>query len=270
LCVPEPDRLGAPRYLAEWIRRQAVSVLHLTPAMMELVTLAAEEGPAGEQELPSLRCAFVVGDLLKKAEVARLQRLAPGLTCFNLYGSTETQRAVGFFAVPRPEAPEWGRLGREVLPLGRGMEDVQLLILNPASGLAGIGELGEIHVRSPHLARGYLGDEGLTAERFLANPWRQEVDRPEAGDRIYRTGDLGRYLPDGNVELAGRADFQVKLRGFRIELGEIEAALELFPGVKGSVVVVREDRPGEPRLAAYMVGEEAPQERDLHAFLTRR
>ncbi len=138
LCIPEPDRLGAPRYLAEWIRRQGVSVLHLTPAMMELVTLAAEEAPAGERDLPSLRCAFVVGDLLKKAEVARLQRLAPGLTCFNLYGSTETQRAVGYFAVPRPETPESARLGREVLPLGRGMEDVQLLILNQASSLAGI------------------------------------------------------------------------------------------------------------------------------------
>ncbi|MEA2604640.1 MAG: hypothetical protein QOF89_5632, partial [Acidobacteriota bacterium] len=274
LCIPEPDRLGAPRYLAEWIRRQEVSVLHLTPAMMELVTLAAEEAPAGEPDLaelnlPSLRRAFVVGDLLKKAEVARLQRLAPGLTCFNLYGSTETQRAVGYFAVPRPEAPEWAGLGREVLPLGRGMEDVQLLVLNPASRLAGIGELGEIHVRSRHLARGYLGDEGLTAERFLVNPFGRE-DRQEPGDRIYRTGDLGRYLPDGNVELAGRADFQVKLRGFRIELGEIEGALARVPGVKECVVVVREDLPGDRRLAAYLVAAPAPSARDLHALLARQ
>jgi len=126
--------------------------------------------------------------------------------------------------VPRPETPEAARLGREVLPLGRGMEGSQLLILNPAGLRAGIGELGEIHVRSHHLARGYLGDEALTAERFLANPFR-----PEPGDRLYRTGDLGRYLPDGGVELVGRADFQVKLRGFRIELGEIEAALARFP-----------------------------------------
>src|SRR4051794_19575891 len=264
LCVPEPDRLGAPGYLAEWIRCQGVSVLHLTPAMMELVTVAAEEAPAGERELPSLRRAFVVGDLLKKSEVARLQRLAPELTCVNLYGSTETQRAVGYFAVPRPEAPEWSRLGREVLPLGRGMEDVQLLVLDRASRLAGIGELGEIHVRSRHLARGYLGDEALTAERFLANP-----SGAEEGDRIYRTGDLGRYLPDGNVEMAGRADFQVKLRGFRIELGEIEAALARFPGVKDCVAVVREDRPGDRRLAAYVVAAPAPPARELHAYLPR-
>ncbi len=269
LCVPEPDRVGAPRYLAEWIRGQGVSVLNLTPAMMELVTLAAEESPAGEPDLPeldlpSLRRAFVVGDLLKKAEVARLQRLAPGLTCFNFYGSTETQRAVSYFAVPRPEALEWAGLGREVLPLGRGFEDVQLLILNRASSLAGVGEVGEIHVRSRHLARGYLGDEGLTAERFLQNPFSQED-----GDRIYRTGDLGRYLPDGNVEFAGRADSQVKLRGFRIELGEIEAALAHFPGIKDCVVVVREDRAGDLRLAAYVVAAEAPAARDLHAFLVR-
>jgi len=264
ICIPEPDRLGMPRYLAEWIRRQEVSVLHLTPAMMELVTLSAEEAPAGERDLPSLRLAFVVGDLLKKAEVARLQRLAAELTCVNLYGSTETQRSVGYFVVPRPETPEAARLGRDVLPLGRGMEDVQLLILNQASGLAGVGEVGEIYVRSHHLAHGYLGDEALTAQRFLANPFGGET-----GDKVYRTGDLGRYLPDGNAEFAGRADFQVKLRGFRIELGEIEAALARFPGVRDCVVVVREDRPGDRRLVAYLVATAPPPTRDLHAFLTR-
>ncbi|HEX6864858.1 MAG TPA: amino acid adenylation domain-containing protein, partial [Thermoanaerobaculia bacterium] len=261
LAVPDPEKIGTHGYLAGWVRSAGVTVLHLTPAMMEMVTISAEDRPPGEREMPTLRLTFVVGDQLKKSDVERLQRLAPALSCVNLYGSTETQRSVSFFPVPRPESPAWAGIGREVLPLGKGMEDVQLLVLNGTRRLAGVGEAGEIYIRSQHLARGYLGDEALTAERFLTNPFAQPGSG--AGDRIYRTGDLGRYLPDGTVEFAGRADFQVKIRGFRIELGEVEAALSRFPGVKECVVVVREDRPGDRRLAAYLVAETAPAARDL-------
>jgi amino acid adenylation domain-containing protein len=258
IAVPDPDAIGTPGYLAAWARRERVTVLNLTPAMLELLLDAAG------QELPDLRLAFVVGDLLRKSDVERLQRLAPAVTCVNLYGATETQRALSWFEAPRPA----GRLGKEVLLLGRGMEGCQLLVLDRAGRLAGVGELGEIHVRSRQLARGYLGDEELTAERFRPNPF---IAVPEEGDRVYRTGDLGRYLPDGNVELAGRADFQVKLRGFRIELGEVEAALARFPGVRECVALVREDRPGERRLVAYLVMTgEAPEAGDLRAFLGER
>jgi acyl carrier protein/NRPS condensation-like uncharacterized protein len=135
-----------------------------------------------------------------------------------------------------------------VLPLGRGFQDAQLLVINRAGYLAGIGEVGEIVVRSPHLARGYLGDPGATAEKFRLNPFTGVE-----GDRIYRTGDLGRYLPDGEVAFAGRADFQVKLRGFRIELAEIEAALARHPEVREAVVVLRDDLPGGPGLVAFVV-----------------
>ncbi|HSF39112.1 MAG TPA: non-ribosomal peptide synthase/polyketide synthase [Thermoanaerobaculia bacterium] len=250
LCVPDPERIGSPGYLADWVRRERVTVLHLTPAMLELLVQAAEETGV---DMPSLRRAFVVGDLLKRTDVERLYTVAPGITCINLYGSTETQRSVSCFAVPREARP-----GREVLPLGRGMEDAQLLVLNPEGALAGVGELGEIHMRSAHLALGYLGDPGLTAERFL----------PDQGEiRRYRTGDLGRYRPDGDVEFAGRADAQVKIRGFRIEPGEIEAALARFPGVRESVVIVRDGR-----LVAYAVprpGAEIPPA-GVRAFLAER
>ena len=259
LCVPDPERIGSPGYLADWVRRQSVTVLHLTPAMLEMLVQAAEETGA---PMPSLRRAFVVGDLLKRSDVERLYRVAPGITCANLYGSTETQRSVSYFVIPRE-----ARTGREVLPLGRGMEDAQLLVLNPAGALAGIGELGEIHMRSPHLARGYLDDSALTAEKFLPDTgppspggglggrWERGTGGEVSGGgvRLYRTGDLGRYRPDGEVEFAGRADAQVKIRGFRIEPGEIEAALARFPGVRESVVIVREDRPGDRRLVAYAV-----------------
>ncbi|HYN23256.1 MAG TPA: amino acid adenylation domain-containing protein, partial [Thermoanaerobaculia bacterium] len=267
LVIPDPEGIGAPGYLAGWLRRESVSVLHLTPAMVELVLDSTENGAERIEELPALRRAFVVGDLLKKADVERLQRIAPSLLGVNLYGSTETQRSVSCFAVPRPE--EGSNLGKEVLPLGRGMEGCQLLVLNHSGALAGVGEIGEIYVRSRHLALGYLGDERLTAERFRPNPF---MAGKEPEDRVYKTGDLGRYLPDGGVEFAGRADFQVKLRGFRIELGEVEAALARFPGVRECVAIVREDRPGDRRLVAYLVPADAAvsSARDLRNFLAER
>jgi amino acid adenylation domain-containing protein len=264
MVLPDPDLIGAPGYLAGWLLRERVTVLHLTPAMMEMVLDSTDNGPERIAELPDLRRTFVVGDLLKKGDVEHLQEIAPSVVCVNLYGSTETQRSVSFFEVPHATS----RLGKEVLPLGRGMEGCQLLVLNRAGRLTGIGEAGEIHLRSRNLSLGYLGDEALTAERFLRNPL---VPAADEGDRVYKTGDLGRYLPDGGVELIGRVDFQVKLRGFRIELGEVEAALARFPGVRECVVIVREDRPGDRRLVGYLVtAEGAPAQRDLRAFLVVR
>ncbi len=270
MVLPDPDRIGAPGYLAGWLRSERVTVLHLTPAMMGMVLDSTDKGPDLISDLPDLRRAFVVGDLLKKGDVEHLQEIAPSAVCVNLYGSTETQRSVSYFEVPRH--PGLDRLGKEVLPLGRGMEGCQLLVLNQGGSLAGVGESGEIYLRSRHLALGYLGDEALTAERFRPNPL---LASPEAGDRVYRTGDLGRYLPDGGVEFAGRADFQVKLRGFRIELGEVEAALARYPGVRECVVIAREDRPGDRRLVGYLVGSiapggAAPGQHDLRAFLGSR
>jgi acyl carrier protein len=134
------------------------------------------------------------------------------------------------------------------------MKEVQLLVRNRAGQTAGIGELGEIAVRSPHLARGYLGDEDATARKFLANP---ATGQP--GDRLYLTGDLGRYLPDGEVAFAGRADTQVKIRGFRIELGEIESQLGRVHGVREAVVLATEDGGANGRLVAFVVPEPGPE-----------
>ena len=191
----------------------------------------------------------------------RMRRLAPGVTCINSYGSTETQRAVGYYMVP-PETAN-GPV-QAVYPVGRGMDDVQMLVLNGQQQLAGVGELGEIHVRSPHLAQGYMGDEALSQACFLTNPFTGM-----AGDRLYKTGDLGRYMPDGNVEFVGRADDQVKIRGFRVEPGEIEWALLQHPSVRETRVLIREDAPDGPRLVAYLIcdQETVPSPRELRTFL---
>ncbi|HEV3049921.1 MAG TPA: AMP-binding protein, partial [Longimicrobium sp.] len=184
VIAPEPDEIGTPGYLARWMREAGVSVAHLTPAMGQLLADASE----GER-IDSLRRAFFVGDVLRRGDVQRLVDLAPGLTVVNYYGSTETQRAVSYHVVD-PEAEQ-----KEIIPLGRGIPGVQLLVRNAAGQLAGVGEVGEVWLRSPHSAAGYLGDEALSASRFVVNPWTG-AER----DRLYRTGDLGRYRPDGEVE----------------------------------------------------------------------
>jgi acyl carrier protein len=180
----------------------------------------------------------------------------------NLYGSTETQRAVGHFVVSGAEGEGTPNLDRkEVLPLGRGMKDVQLLVLNPDKQLAGIGEIGEIFVRSPHLAKGYLGDEAGTHERFINNPFSNQ-----AGDRLYKTGDLGRCLPNGDVEFVGRKDNQVKVRGFRIELGEIETVLAKHPNIQEAVVIARSVNNNTQLVAYYVTGD---KDKTLEANETR-
>ncbi len=286
LAIPDPERIMAPGYLAGWMREERVTVANLTPAMAQVLTESAPaageaSGGAEAAALPALRLVFLVGDVLTRYIVARLRRLAPRLTVVNHYGSTETQRAVGYHVLEPPAAPaaataEGGRpraeSSREVLPLGRGVPGVQLLVLAPGGlaaaehggdggglprGLAGIGEVGEIALRSPHIARGYRGDAALSGEKFLANPWTRgpfgEPAPSDCGDRLYRTGDLGRYLPDGQVTFAGRADHQVKIRGFRIELAEIEGRLGREPGVREAVVVARQEPGGDRRLLAFAV-----------------
>ena len=260
IYVPDPDILGASGELADWMARQQVGFAHMTPALGRLLTETAKP----QSQLPSLRHAFLVGDKLTWADVAHLRKLAPEVTCVNYYGSTETQRAVSYYEIA---ATESNTADQGVVPVGRGMPNVQLLILNTEQKLAGLGEIGEIYMRSPHLARGYLNDESLTEARFLINPLTQQ-----ASDRLYRTGDVGRYLRDGSVEILGRSDGQVKLRGFRVELGEIEAALVQHPAVQDSVVVVREDEPDDKRLVAYIVSNQqpAPSTNDLRSFLKQK
>jgi len=257
IVSPDPAEVGTPGYLGRWMAEAGVTVAHLTPAMGQLLAeLDDEEDAAGS--LPALRRAFFVGDVLMRGDVARLHRLAPDITVINYYGSTETQRAVSHHVVDPGAGPD----AKPIVPLGRGIPGVQLLVRTGTGALAGIGELGEVWLRSPHVALGYLGDAELTAGRFVASPWTGD-----AADLLYRTGDLGRYLPDGEVEPAGRADQQVKVRGFRIELGEVEAALARHPAVREAVVLARGEG-DDRRLVAWLTCTgERPASRELREHL---
>ncbi|HEX2164722.1 MAG TPA: amino acid adenylation domain-containing protein, partial [Thermoanaerobaculia bacterium] len=269
IVVPEGERIGEPGYLAGWLRRQRVTVAHLTPAMGQVVAEPAARpgGVPAELVAGELRWVFLVGEALTRGHVDRLAAVAPGARVVNYYGSTETQRAVGWHLC---EAGGGASEAAEVLPLGRGIPDVQLLVVNPAGRPAGVGELGEVWVRSPHVALGYLDDPAATAARFLANPFAAPAD---PADRVYRTGDLGRYRPDGEVVFAGRADLQLKVRGFRVEPAEIEAALERHPAVGEAVVGLREDPAAGALLVAWLTarsGAEPPAPRALREHLLAR
>ncbi len=267
LHIPTAEDIGTPGRLAEWMAASRASVTHLTPAMGQLLSAQAVA------HIPTLRNAFFVGDVLTKRDCTRLQALAANVTIVNMYGTTETQRAVSYFAIPPIAADRtFLRSQKDIMPAGQGMQDVQLLVVNrhDRSVTCAVGEVGEIYVRSGGLAEGYLGPPEVTAEKFMPNflagpptsaPSYEDTleGKPEAQfwkgirDRMYRTGDLGRYLPDGTVECTGRADDQVKIRGFRIELGEIDTHLSRHPHVRENVTLVRRDKDEEKVLVSYFV-----------------
>jgi len=176
----------------------------------------------------------------------------------NLYGPTEAAIDVTAWECPR------GYRGNNV-PIGRPLGNTQIYILDPHSQPVPVGVPGEIHIAGVQVARGYLHRPELTAERFVKDPFARD-----ARARMYKTGDLGRWLSDGTIEYLGRNDQQVKIRGFRIELGEIEAALRKQDDVMEAVVLAREDQPGDKRLAAYYTGKEEIGAEVLRAHLAAK
>ncbi|MGZ7081712.1 MAG: amino acid adenylation domain-containing protein [Candidatus Angelobacter sp.] len=277
IFIPDADDWKQPGKAMQWIRENKISVMNLTPAIGQLIRGDVSTlGPP----LDSLRYIFFVGDALTREDVSAFQKLAPQVTCVNLYGATETQQALSYCAVT-PGALESARqseipmLRKEKLPLGKGFNDVQLLVLNKSRKLCGIGEVGEIYFRSPYLALGYLDDPELSAQKFAHNWAASRSGNPTNNndrDRLYRTGDLGRYLPGGEVESLGRRDCQVKIRGFRVELEEIEAVLKQHPGVRLAAVIAREEEDGTRYLASYVAPTNNKQswEKELFNFVAER
>ncbi|POW10277.1 hypothetical protein PSTT_06123, partial [Puccinia striiformis] len=262
LHIPTAEDIGTPGRLAEWMDDQQVTVTHLTPAMGQLLSAQAS------RQIPSLKNAFFVGDVLTKRDCSRLQHIAANVDIINMFGTTETQRAVSYHLIPSiSKDPIYLETKKDIIPAGRGMKDVQLLVVNRVqkSLQCGVGELGEIYVRSCGLAEGYLGTPEMSAEKFIPNwfhtiPSDQQASDIDMGgkwlglrDRLYKTGDLGRYLPDGTVECVGRSDDQIKIRGFRIELGEIDTHLSQHPSIRENVTLVRRDKDEEKILITYFV-----------------
>ena len=211
-------------------------LVKLTPAHLDL--LSHHLSPAAT----SVGTLVVGGEALTGDTVTPWLRGAPGTRIVNEYGPTET--VVGCTAYTVPAAT--GIAGP--VPIGRPVANARVALLDERFIPVPVGAPGELFIGGDGLARGYQGRPDLTAAVFLPDP-----SGAEPGARLYRTGDRGRYLPDGNLEYLGRADRQVKVKGYRIELGEIEAVLTQCPGVRGAAVLAREDTPGDKRLVAYVV-----------------
>jgi amino acid adenylation domain-containing protein len=227
LVVPGPDQTLAGAELAALIAGNSVTHTDLVVSMLASM-------PA--QPLPTLRGLIVGGEACSAGLAA--QWAVPGRRLVHVYGPTEST-VVATMSEPAS--------GDAAPPMGRPIQHTCAYVLDAALRPVPPGVLGELYLSGPGLARGYRNRPGLTAERFVANPYGP------AGARMYRTGDLVRWRPNGNLEFAGRVDAQVKVRGFRIELGEIEAALRRHPGVAATAVVVQDDPTGSQRLVAYLV-----------------
>lgn len=276
LLVPSREDIQHEK-LAEWMGEHKPTVSHLTPAMGQILVGGATA------EFPSLENVFFVGDVLTTRDCRVLRRLAVNANIINMYGTTETQRAVSYYEIPSAaREPDYLEKLKDTVPAGKGMENVQLLVVSreDRSRMCKVGEVGEIYCRAAGLAEGYLGDEEKNKEKFITNwfvdnqnwveldaknnknePWRKYYKGPR--DRLYRTGDLGRYLESGDVECTGRADDQVKIRGFRIELNDIDSNLSQHAMIRDCKTLVRRDRNEEPTLVSYVVPEQKEWQRWL-------
>ena len=214
------------------------------------------------EALSEVRQLLMGGEALSVSHVRRALGLLPVTQVINGYGPTESTTFTCCYAIPH-------RLDENIssIPIGRPIANTEVYLLDSHLSPVPIGLPGELYVGGDGLARGYLNRPELTAEKFIPDPFSHEP-----GVRLYKTGDLARYLPNGNIEFLGRIDRQVKIRGFRIELGEIEAILEQHPAVRETVVLAREDEPRDIRLVAYVVSEQgpAPSPGELLGFLTSK
>lgn len=214
------------------IQRYGVTHMQSTPSLARIIAV----NPVGLASLGRLKKILLGGEALPPSLVYRLRQVFCG-EMYNMYGPTETTIWSTTF-----------RIGEESdrIPIGKPIANTQLYVLDAELRPVTAGEAGDLWIGGEGVVRGYWQRPELTAEKFLADPLLP-------GSRMYRTGDIARFLPDGNLEFLGRADFQVKLRGFRIEIGEVEAALEQQAGVSQAVVVAREFKPEDKRLVAYVV-----------------
>ncbi|HVN78384.1 MAG TPA: amino acid adenylation domain-containing protein [Terriglobia bacterium] len=238
--IPSSGSEMTANFLSTLIERHAVTITDFVPSVFNVIVPDLLIDRSIRQKLRSLRIVIVGGEEITTAATHSFVTHFPGVRLINLYGPTEASIGCICYEITGKE--------RGKIPIGKPISNVQVLILDQNRNLVPVGVVGELYLSGICLGLGYLNDEKKTEAAFVDN-WLTEIDC----DKLYKTGDLARYLPDGNIEFLGRLDQQVKIRGFRIELGEIESVLCIHPQVREAIVVAREDGSGGKRLVAYVV-----------------
>jgi amino acid adenylation domain-containing protein len=246
----DDDTARDPAALLRCCREERITVLQIVPSLLRAVLDLVEGAPDCLDDLGGLRMMLAHGEELPTELILRWYKHFPAIPLMNVYGPTECSDDVSIGVL------DAGATGRA--SIGKPLVNTGVYVLDAYLRLVPAGSVGELYVAGAGVARGYAGRAALTAERFVANPFE------DTGERMYRTGDLVRWHADGELEFVSRADDQVKIRGFRIEPAEVARVLETAPGVRQAVVVVREDRPEDRNLVAYIVGDgRAPIDADV-------
>jgi amino acid adenylation domain-containing protein len=259
LHIVSHDRATNPFLFAEYFERHQIDCLKIVPSHLE----ALQCFPHPEQLMPRRRLVLG-GEASRRAWVSELQRLAPQCSVLNHYGPTETTVGVltheielGIQAVGSNDVEEIG-----MVPLGIPLPNTQVYVLSPHLQPLPIGVSGELFIGGAGVTRGYLNHPGLTAEKFIPHPFSVEP-----GARLYRSGDMARFLPSGAIEFLGRKDQQLKFHGYRVELSEIRGALNRHPQIRDSLIMMAKDQHGQDSLLAYYVSRQELAIATLRSFL---
>lgn len=249
-----------PMRLLTRVAEHQITILETVPSLLRVMLELVESKSIVRPNLEDLRWLVPTGEALPPEFCRRWLNTYPHTPLLNAYGPTECSDDVTHFPIYQPLADTLVHT-----PIGRPINNIQIYILDRKLRPLPVGAEGELYVGGVGVGRGYLNDPQRTTEAFIANPFSDEP-----GARLYKTGDLARYLSDGNIEFLGRIDYQVKIRGNRIELGEIEAMLRKHPDVQDVVVLAREDTPGDKYLAAYVVVPAGVTGSDLRNYLMEK
>lgn len=253
ICVP-PSRevILDARQLVKWLDAEEVTLVHCVPSLFRALLNAGLR----REELRSLRHIMLAGEAVLAADVARwMEVYGERVELVNLYGTSETTMAKFYYRISAADCE------RQTIPIGQPMSGARAVVLDERGRVCPVGTVGEIYIRTPYRSLGYYKEPEMTKEAFVQNPFSDDPD-----DIVYRTGDLGRILEDGNYEFLGRKDQQVKVRGVRVELGEVENVLREHERVRDVAVVDREDASGNKYLCAYVVVEGSVGEGELREY----
>lgn len=256
LCIPETrDLVLDINRLVNWLEESRINLIHCVPSVFRSFNLY----PLCSKNVPDLKYILMAGEKVNPGDLKHWYDVFGGrVQLVNFYGPTETTLIKTAYFIQKEDHT------KRTIPIGKPMEGARILIADAQLSPCKPGVIGEIYIRTPYMSLGYT-DPDLTRERFIQNPYSNQP-----GDLMYRTGDLGRWMPDGNIEFIGRSDNQVKIHGVRVELGDIENQILHYDSIKEVVVVDREGSDGDTYLVAYFVADQAVSTTDLRKYLLLR